>query len=124
MSRRTDKVNELLRREIGAVLVRDFEFPNTIVTLIEVEVTEDLKEAKVWIGVVGRMSPAQVLDKLNARRGMIQSIVSKRVVMRNTPRLTFRLDDSAQRGVDLVNLLDDIEKNLPKAPPAEPGEEY
>ncbi len=123
MSRRTDKVNELLRREIGTTIQRDFEFPGTIVTVIEVEVTEDLKEAKVWIGIVGRMRPAQVMEKLNARRGMIQSVVSKRVVLRNTPRLHFRLDDSAQRGVDLVNLLEDIDKNLPKAPPAPEGEE-
>ena len=49
--------------------------------------------------------------------------MAKRVVLRNTPRLSFRLDDSAQRGVDLVNLLDDIDKNLPKAPPADPEEE-
>ncbi len=123
MSRRTDKVNELLRREIGTTIQRDFEFPGTIVTVIEVEVTEDLKEAKVWIGIVGRMHPAQVMEKLNSRRGLIQSAVSKRVVLRNTPRLNFRLDDSAQRGVDLVNLLEDIDKNLPKAPPAPEGEE-
>ncbi len=123
MSRRTDKVNELLRREIGTTIQRDFEFPGTIVTVIEVEVTEDLKEAKVWVGIVGRMRPAQVMEKLNSRRGLIQSAVSKRVVLRNTPRLNFRLDDSAQRGVDLVNLLEDIDKNLPKAPPAPEGEE-
>ena len=120
MSRRTDKVNELLRREIGTTIQRDFEFPGTIVTVIEVEVTDDLKEGKVWVGVVGKMSPAQVLEKLNSRHGL-----AKRVVLRNTPRLSFRLDDSAQRGVDLVNLLEDIDKNLPKAPPADPenGEE-
>ncbi len=122
MSRRTDKVNELLRREIGTTIQRDFEFPGTIVTVIEVEVTDDLKEGKVWIGIVGKMSPSQVLEKLNSRRGLIQSTVAKRVVLRNTPRLTFRLDDSAQHGVELVNLLEDIEKNLPKAPPAEEEE--
>lgn len=102
MSRRTDKVNELLRREIGTTIQRDFEFPGTIVTVIEVEVTDDLKEGKVWVGVVGKMSPAQVLEKLNSRHGLIQSAVAKRVVLRNTPRLSFRLDDSAQRGVDLT----------------------
>ena len=48
--------------------------------------------------------------------------MSKRVVLRNTPRLTFKHDNSAQRGVDLVNLLDDIELNLPKAPPLPEGE--
>ena len=108
------------RREIGTTIQRDFEFPGTIVTVIEVEVTDDLKEARVWVGVVGRMAPSQVLEKLNSRHGLIQSAVAKRVVLRNTPRLSFRLDDSAQRGVDLVNLLDDIDKNLPKAPPADP----
>ena len=111
MSRRTDKVNELLRREIGTTIQRDFEFPGTIVTVIE--------EGKVWVGVVGKMAPSQVLEKLNSRHGLIQSAVARRVVLRNTPRLTFRLDDSAQRGVDLVNLLEDIDKNLPKAPPAD-----
>lgn len=122
-TRRLDKVNELMRREISTVIQRDFEFPDTIVTVAGVEITEDLKEGKVWIGVVGRMHPDQVLEKLNTRHGMVQSLVSKRVVLRNTPRLVFRLDDSAQRGVDMVNLLEDIDKNLPKAPPAPEGEE-
>lgn len=123
MSRRLEKVNELMRREIGTLIQRDFDFPDTLVTVIEVEITEDLREGKVWVGVIGKMRPAQVLERLNARRGMIQSEVSKRVVLRNTPRLSFRHDDSAQRGVDIVNLLDDIDKNIPKAPPAEDGEE-
>ena len=86
MSRRTDKVNELLRREIGTTIQRDFEFPGTIVTVIEVEVTDDLKEGKVWVGVVGKMAPSQVLEKLNSRHGLIQSAVARRVVLRNTPR--------------------------------------
>ena len=119
MSRRTDTVNELLRREIGAAIQRDFEFPGTIVAVIEVEVTDDLKEGKVWVGVVGEMDPSRVLEKLNSRHGLIQSAVARRVVLRSTPRLSFRLDDSAQRGVDLVNLLENIDKNLPKALPSD-----
>ena len=53
---------------------------------------------------------------------LIQKAVSKRVVLRNTPKLTFKHDNSAQRGVAMVNLLDDIEQNLPKAPPLPEGE--
>lgn len=117
--RRLDKVDELVKREVSMILQKDFEFPDTIVTVTGVEITEDLKEGKVWVGVVGKMKPDQVLDKLSAKRGMIQSLMSKRVVLRNTPRLAFRLDDSAQRGVGMVNLLDDIEKHLPKAPPVD-----
>ena len=121
-TRRLDKVNELMKREIGTFIQKEFEWPGTIVSVLDVEITEDLKEGRVWVGVVGRMAPAQVIDKLSRKRGEIQKAVSKRVVLRNTPKLTFKHDNSAQRGVDLVNLLDDIEQNLPKAPPLPEGE--
>lgn len=121
-TRRLDRVNELLKREIGSFVQREFEWPGTIVSILDVEVTEDLREGRVWVGVVGRMSPAQVVDKLTRNRGLIQNTVSRRVILRQTPKLTFKHDDSAQRGVDMVNLLDDIEKNLPKAPPLPEGE--
>ena len=121
-TRRLDKVNELMKREIGTFIQKEFEWPGTIVSILDVEITEDLKEGRVWVGVVGRMAPAQVIEKLSRKRGEIQKAVSKRVVLRNTPKLTFKHDNSAQRGVDLVNLLDDIEQNLPKAPPLPEGE--
>ncbi len=121
-TRRLDKVNELMKREIGSFVQKEFEWPGTIVSILDVEITEDLKEGRVWVGVVGRMAPAQVLAKLSKHRGLIQNAVSKRVILRNTPRLTFKHDDSAKRGVDLVNLLEDIEQNLPKAPPLPEGE--
>lgn len=121
-TRHLDKVNELMKREIGTFIQKEFEWPGTIVSILDVEITEDLKEGRVWVGVVGRMAPAQVIEKLSRKRGEIQKAVSKRVVLRNTPKLTFKHDNSAQRGVSLVNLLDDIEQNLPKAPPLPEGE--
>ena len=121
-SRRLDKVNELMRREIGNFVQKEFDWNGTIVSILDVEITEDLKEGRVWVGVVGRMAPSKVLEKLTKNRGLIQKAVSRRVVLRNTPKLTFKHDNSAQRGVDMVNLLDDIEKNLPKAPPLPEGE--
>ena len=121
-SRRLDKVNELMKREIGSFVQKEFEWNGTIVSILDVEITEDLKEGRVWVGVVGRMAPAQVIEKLSKKRGDIQRAVSRRVVLRNTPKLTFRHDDSARRGVSMVNLLDDIEQNLPKAPPLPEGE--
>ena len=115
MSRRLDRVNELMKREIGAVLQRDFEFHKVLVTVREVEVTPDLKEAKVWIGVVGGPA-APVIERLNARHGFIQNKVMKRVVLKSTPVLDFRHDESVARGVDIVRLLEEVEK-IPTAPP-------
>lgn len=113
MSRRLDRVNELLRREIGNVIQKDYEWHGKLVTISDVEVTQDLKEAKVWTSVLGGEA-APVIEKLNREHGSIQSKVMKRVVLKSTPVLHFRHDASAVRGVGIVNLLDDVEK-LPKA---------
>lgn len=115
MSRRCDRVNELLKREISAVVQRDFEFPGRLVTVNDVEVTQDFKEAKVWIGVLGEGGAGEVLDRLNGQHGFIQKKVMKRVVLKSTPVLDFRLDDSAARGVGIVRLLEEIDQ-LPTAP--------
>ncbi len=112
--RRLDRVNELLRREISAVLQRDYQWHGALVTVSDIEITQDLKEAKVWVSILGG-NVAAVLDKLNREHGSIQSRIMKRVVLKSTPVLRFHHDSSAVRGVGLVNLLDAVEQ-LPKAP--------
>ena len=114
MSQRLDRINELLRREISTVLQRGFEFRNCLVTISGVDITQDLREAKVLVSILGT-PPGSVLEKLNQKRGLIQSRIAKRVVLRCTPILSFRVDSSAERGVEMVNILDEVEK-LPKAP--------
>ena len=121
VSQRLDRINELLRREISTVVQREFEFTNALVTIRGAEITQDLREAKVFVSVLGGHSQ-RVLEQLEQKRSLIQSRVAKRVVLRCTPVLSFRLDESAERGVDMVNLLDEVDK-LPKAPPAEDEEE-
>ena len=95
---------------------RDFEFGGALVTVSGVDITQDLREAKVFVGVLGGYG-AKVIEQLTQRRALIQSRVAKRVVLRCTPRLDFRLDTSAARGVDMINVLDEVDK-IPKAPPA------
>lgn len=120
MSRRLDRVNELLKREISSVLQRDFEWKGSLVTVNAVEVSQDLKDARVYIGVLGGHEE-KVIDRLNGERGSIQGRVMKRVVLKNTPVLRFVGDDSVVRGVDIVNLLDEVAE-LPVAPPEEEGD--
>ncbi len=117
MSFRMTRVNELLKREISSVIQRDYEWHGALVTVSSVEVTQDLKEAKVWMSVLGGKVD-DVLTKLGHERGAIQSKVMKRVVLKSTPILAFRHDASAVRGVEIVNLLEEVDK-LPKAPKEE-----
>ena len=118
---RLTRVNELLKREISVVIQRDYEWRGSLVTVSGVEVTQDLKEAKVWIGVLaGQVEP--VVARLNRDHGAIQSKVMKRVVLKSTPVLDFRHDGSAERGVEMVNLLEEVDQ-LPKAPEPSEAEE-
>lgn len=121
MSRRIDRVNELLLREISAVVQKDYEWQGKLVTVREVEITQDLKEGKVWVGVIGG-DAGSVIDKLNKEHGAIQSKVMRRVVLKSTPVLRFHNDSSAVRGVEIVNLLEEVDK-LPKAPVADDDED-
>jgi len=64
MSQRLDRINELMKREISSIVQRDFEFPNVLVTISDVEITDDLREGKVFVSVLGgALEP--VLEKLN-----------------------------------------------------------
>ena len=121
MSQRLDRINELLRREISTVVQQNFEFDGALVTINEVDITQDLREAKVFVGVICGYG-AKVIEQLDYKRGMIQKRVAKRVVLRCTPVLDFRLDISAAKGVDMVNTLDEVDK-LPKAALPEEGED-
>ena len=109
MSQRLIRVRELLKRELGVIIDRDFEFQGSLVTVTEVDITPDLKQAFVYIGIIGGLHrPDDILAKLNTRRASVQSRLSKRVVLKRTPQLTFRGDSSSERGVKLVSLMDQL----------------
>ncbi|MFC5049848.1 30S ribosome-binding factor RbfA [Rubritalea spongiae] len=120
MSQRLDKINELLKREISSFVQKEFEFKNALVTISDVQITDDLREGKVFVSVLGGNTDS-VLEKLTQQKGAIQRFINKRTNLRCTPVLMFREDTSAERGVDMVNLLDEVAQ-LPTAPPEEEDE--
>ncbi|MGJ8671752.1 30S ribosome-binding factor RbfA [Rubritalea sp.] len=117
MSQRLDKINELLKREISSFVQKEFEFKNALVTISDVHITDDLREGKVFVSVLGG-NMDNVLLKLTQNKGAIQRFINKRTNLRCTPVLMFREDTSTERGVDMVNLLDEVAQ-LPTAPSEE-----
>jgi ribosome-binding factor A len=103
------------------VLERHYRFDGCILTVHEVQATPDLKQCFAYIGIIGRESHGEsIIEKLNKERGAIQREVHKRVIMKSSPQIFFRLDNSVERGVRILNAID----NLPApAPPLAEGEE-
>jgi len=112
MKHRLLRVNELLKRELSSLLVREMTFENLLVTVNQVDVTPDLKSAHVYISVLGSEGRAEVLPKIEASRAALQAGLSKHVILKYTPHLVFHLDDSIERGSRILEILQEIEPPL------------
>lgn len=122
MSLRLDKVCELMRRELALVVEKDYRPADGLLTVHEVVVTHDLKQAFVYVGVIGKPHQQEaVIEKLTKERAFIQRDLYKRVKLRNSPQLFFRLDRSVERGVPLLHIIDNLPPPAPdpeqEAPP-------
>ena len=114
-SLRLQRVRELLKREIGEVIRR--EFPVSVaglVTVNDVDVAGDLHSAIVFISILG--SPEQQkrgISLLKRHRKRIQGLVARAVILKYTPTLTFRVDDSVGRGNRVLQIIEELEKTNP-----------
>ncbi|MDA0813363.1 MAG: 30S ribosome-binding factor RbfA [Verrucomicrobia bacterium] len=116
MSKRIAKVKELMKRELSELIQRDFSFPGVLVTINDVDMTPDFKHAHVFVGIIGDSGQKRrVVSELNAKHGAIQNKISRRVILKYTPVISFRSDDSIERGVKVVALMDQLEELCPPA---------
>ena len=113
MKNRPARVRELIQRELGAVIAREMNF-TTLVTVQAVDLTADFKHCHVHIGVLAD-EPVQrdVIQALAAQRPHLQHEMSKRVILKYTPRLHFHLDHSVERGTKITEIMRQIDEITP-----------
>ena len=123
---RIERVNELLFRELGeiftAVVSPDVPF---LVTVTGAKVSVDLRDAVVFVSVYGTdAQKKQALTFLQKKRALIQSRLSRKVILKYTPVLHFKLDETAERADRVETILREL--NLDgeaEQPPAAPKEQ-
>ena len=120
-SHRLLRVRELLKREIGEAIRREIPIQQAgLVTVNDVDVAGDLKNAKVYLGFLGTTEQKKTaLDLLHKTRPRIQSFVAKTVVLKYTPKLRFIVDPSVGRGNRVLSIIEELEKTLPPDQPSE-----
>jgi ribosome-binding factor A len=117
--KRTDRLNSLLREVISEVIRLDVEDPDllTLLTVTRVDITRDLRYAKVYISVIGddevRTKTIKALEKAS---GFIAVNSAKKVTMRYFPDLTFKLDTGVDQQMRIEEMLADIEEERSKRP--------
>ena len=113
-SQRQLRVGEELRHLISNALLRETFYDQIIenndITITEVNVSPDLKNAKVYIMPLGGENKFEVLDSLNKANGRIKKLISNNINLRQLPKLQFRIDETFEYAKNIENILQKIKK--------------
>lgn len=109
-SRRAQKVAEAIREVVSMAILAELKDPRVqAVTVTYVEVSPDLRHAKVHVSVMGDERRQQLsLHGLENAAGFLQSKVARRMETRYTPRLTFVLDQGVKRSIEVARILKEV----------------
>ena len=123
MSERMRRVNEAVRGVV-ADGIRDLKDPRIgLITVTGVAVTSDLREATVFVSVLGNEKRrTATLRGLASAHGVLQARINRELSLRRTPTLTFEYDDAVERGVRMTKLIDELAANLPEEPGSADGD--
>ena len=112
--RRVERVSEFIRREASEIIQRQLKDPRIgFITITRVEVTPDLRQAKIYVSVYGEGEEKEKSIKgLKSARGFIQGEIGRRTRLRHTPEIFFCLDESLEKGAQVLKKMDEI--NLPE----------
>ncbi len=110
-SMKNDRINTLVMRELGNIIRGGIKDPRVspMTSVVAVEVTPDLKFCKAYISVLGDEQAKQdTLKGLKSAEGYIRRELASTVNLRNTPQITFVMDQSIEYGVNMIAKIDEI----------------
>lgn len=104
---RKERVASVIVKEISKIVEHEIRDPRLgFITILSVDVSPDLKNAKVFFSCIGDKS--QSLQTLTRAKGFIRSALAQRLRMRCVPDLQFEIDDSYERGMEIDELFEEI----------------
>lgn len=109
------RINGEVQKELSMLINREIKDPriSPMTSVVAVEVAPDLKHAKVYISVLGDEEKKQsTYEGLRSAAPYLRTLLAKSVNLRNTPELTFVMDQSIEYGVNMSKLIDDVNKDL------------
>jgi len=105
------RVNGEVQRVLAEIIRGEIKDPriSPLTSVVAVEVAPDLKSCKAWISVLGGdEARKETLDGLKSAEGFIRKQLAKTINLRNTPEITFVMDQSIEYGVNMSHKIDEI----------------
>ncbi len=105
------RINGEVLKELSNIIRGEIKDPriNPMTSVVAVEVAPDLKTCKAYISVLGdEKSQQDTIKGLKSAEGYIRMLLAKNINLRNTPQITFILDQSIEYGVKMSKMIDDV----------------
>jgi ribosome-binding factor A len=114
MSRRTERLNKVIKQEISSLLEREVNDPrlSNLISVTQVSLSPDLKYAKIFVSILGNeTNKTETLAGFNAASGFLRKELASHLRLRYAPQLSFYYDDSIERGARLLKLIAQVSNN-------------
>lgn len=105
------RINGEVQRELSRIISREIKDPRIapMTSVVDAVVTSDLKQCKAYISVLGNdEEKEETMTGLNSAVGYIRRELAHSINLRNTPEITFILDDSIEYGVNMSKKIDEL----------------
>jgi ribosome-binding factor A len=115
MSKRIQRLNELIKEELGKILLREGNFPKgVLVTITRVETSANLSEANVWISVLPEDQTEKITAILNKMIYHLQQKINKTIRIKFVPKIRFLIETKTKEAARIEEILSRIEKENKK----------
>ena len=114
-AQRPERVQEAIRQEISKIVHEEIKDPRIgFITITGVELTRDLRHAKVYFSVLGEAKARHLaLKGLVSAKGHIKGLLADRINLKFMPQIEFKIDESLERTQRIYSILDKIKKEKP-----------
>ena len=110
-SKRVNKINEILKRTIGGIVLKDFDIPeNSLITVTRVETTSNLIKSKVFISVIPQEKEKEIIASLRKYVYYIQQKINKKLRIRPVPKIVFMEEKDIEKAIRIEKILAKISK--------------
>lgn len=112
MSKRIQRLNELIKEELGKILLREGNFPKgVLVTITRVETSANLSEANIWISVLPEDQTEKIVAILNKIIYHLQQKINKTIRIKFVPKIRFLIETKTKEAARIEELLEKIRKS-------------
>jgi ribosome-binding factor A len=111
MTRRAERVSNLIRQEICELLLEHINDPrlNGLISVTQVSTSADLKNARIYVSILGDEDTVKnAMKGFKAATGYFRRELSHRLELRYVPELTFEIDNSLERGARILNIINQV----------------